>query len=104
MLAVFSFSCFMQTLIWNTWGPIAQSAKTVYGWSDGTIGLIPSLGNIACMCTVLLNCYFMDEKGKYSKPFVVCGIHISIYYFIILHLGPNKANLLLCYFACIDMM
>ncbi|VDI42647.1 Hypothetical predicted protein, partial [Mytilus galloprovincialis] len=74
MLAVFSFSCFMQTLIWNTWGPIAQSAKTVYGWSDGTIGLIPSLGNIACMCTVLLNCYFMDEKGLRISAVLCSGL------------------------------
>lgn len=55
----------MQTLIWNTWGPIAQSAKEVFKWNDGTIGMIPSLGNIACIFTVFLASYVMDEKGMF---------------------------------------
>ena len=29
-----------QGWIWNDWGPIAQSAKAVYGWTDGTIALL----------------------------------------------------------------
>lgn len=65
ILLTFSFSCFMQTLIWNTWGPIAQSAKEVFKWNDATIGMIPSLGNISCIFTVFLASYVMDEKGMF---------------------------------------
>jgi hypothetical protein len=42
-----------------------QSAKEVFKWNDGTIGMIPSLGNIACIFTVFLASYVMDEKGMF---------------------------------------
>ena len=37
-----------QGWIWNDWGPIAQSAKSVYGWTDGTIAL---MANWVCKCS-----------------------------------------------------
>jgi hypothetical protein len=39
LLAMFALSGFVQNIVWNTWGPIAQSAKEVFGWSDGQIGM-----------------------------------------------------------------
>ena len=65
IIAVFSYNCITQTLIWNTWGPIAQSAKEVFGWDDATIGMIPNYSNISTLFTVLLASYFMDQKGMY---------------------------------------
>jgi hypothetical protein len=49
IIAVFSYNCITQTLIWNTWGPIAQSAKEVFGWDDVTIGMIPNYSNISTL-------------------------------------------------------
>lgn len=64
LLAMFALSGFVQNIVWNTWGPIAQSAKTVFGWSDGQIGMFPNWGNIAYIVTVFPASYFMDEKGS----------------------------------------
>lgn len=63
LLLAFAISGFTQNVVWNTWGPIAQSAKEVFGWSDGQIGMFPNLGNIAFIFTVFLASYFLDEKG-----------------------------------------
>lgn len=67
LLLVFAISGFTQNVVWNTWGPIAQSAKEVFGWSDGQIGMFPNLGNIAFIFTVFLASYFMDEKGRHNN-------------------------------------
>ncbi|CAG5119007.1 unnamed protein product, partial [Candidula unifasciata] len=37
MLALFSLTAMLWNAIWSTWGPIAQSAKDVYGWTDGFV-------------------------------------------------------------------
>ncbi|CAG2209210.1 DIRC2 [Mytilus edulis] len=63
VLAIFSLNCFMQAIIWNTWGPIAQSAKEVFGWDDGQLGMLPNWGNIGFIATVIFASYIMDEKG-----------------------------------------
>ena len=65
ILAVFSLDCFMQAVIWNTWGPIAQSAKQLFGWTDGQLGMLPNWGNIGFIATVFFASYLMDEKGYY---------------------------------------
>ena len=62
-MAIFSLSCCVQAIVWNTWGPIAQSAKEVFGWSDGQIGMFPNFANIAYVVTAFPASYFMDEKG-----------------------------------------
>lgn len=63
ILLIFSFNCITQTLIWNTWGPIAQSAKAVFIWNDATVGMIANCSNISTLFTVFLASYFMDYKG-----------------------------------------
>ena len=63
ILAIFSYNGITQTLIWNTWGPIAQSAKYVFGWNDAIIGMIPNYSTIATLFSVLFASYFMDHKG-----------------------------------------
>ncbi|KAJ8316689.1 hypothetical protein KUTeg_005760 [Tegillarca granosa] len=63
ILLIFSGCCCQQGIVWNTWGPITQSAKTVFGWSDGAIGMLANFGNIAYTILVLPACYLMDVKG-----------------------------------------
>ena len=38
-LVLFSFSMFTmwQCSVWNTWGPISETAKTEFGWTDSTL-------------------------------------------------------------------
>ncbi|KAK3605961.1 hypothetical protein CHS0354_019638 [Potamilus streckersoni] len=64
VLAVFSYANAIQGLIWNTWGPIAQTSEAVYkGWTDSTIGMMANWGNISYIIFTIPMCYFMDRKG-----------------------------------------
>ncbi|XP_066297049.1 solute carrier family 49 member 4 homolog [Branchiostoma lanceolatum] len=36
-----------QGAVWNCWGPISDSAKLVYGWTDGKIAMLANWGCIA---------------------------------------------------------
>ena len=48
---------------WAYWGPIAQSAKTVYGWTDRTIFVLINITNAAGFVSTFLGCYLVDRKG-----------------------------------------
>ncbi|XP_053327898.1 solute carrier family 49 member 4 isoform X2 [Spea bombifrons] len=62
VLLLFSLLAFMQGLIWNTWGPIQNSAKVAYGFSSLDIALLVLWGPIG-----FLPCFFfmwlMDNRG-----------------------------------------
>ncbi|XP_071157380.1 solute carrier family 49 member 4 homolog isoform X1 [Mytilus edulis] len=74
ILLIFSFNCITQTLIWNTWGPIAQSAKAVFLWNDATVGMIANCSNISTLFTVFLASYFMDYKGLRISAVLCSGL------------------------------
>ena len=59
----------LQACVWNTWGPITESAKAVFGWQDSDIGMFANYGNISFMIFVLPLCYFVDVKGKQKNMF-----------------------------------
>ncbi|XP_060551826.1 solute carrier family 49 member 4 homolog isoform X2 [Ruditapes philippinarum] len=63
ILIVFCLGSFCQALVWNTWGPITESAEIVLDWQDSNIGMLANYGNIAFMITVLPMCYLVDVKG-----------------------------------------
>lgn len=63
ILIMFGMINFTQNLVWNTWGPIAQSAKVVFGWSDSQIGQFANIGNIAYLVTVFPVCYLIERLG-----------------------------------------
>ena len=46
VLAVFSLTALLQAAVWNTFGPVAQSAKLVFGWTDANVGMLANWGNI----------------------------------------------------------
>lgn len=64
LLALFSLTAMLWNAIWSTWGPIAQSAKDVYGWSDGDIAMFTYLGNIPFLITMFPCAYLMDVTGE----------------------------------------
>ncbi len=66
ILFLFSYSCMLQGCVWNTWGPIAQSAEEVFDWTDASIALLPSWGNIMNCLTILPVTWFMNKKGILS--------------------------------------
>lgn len=63
VLGVFSLLNTIQGTMWNTWGPISDSAILVFGWSDAEIGLFATLGNLTNCLTVFFASYMMDVFG-----------------------------------------
>ena len=53
------------------WGPIAQSAKIVYEWSDNTIFVLINLGTAAAFLSALAGCYLVDRKGKDLRKYSI---------------------------------
>ena len=64
VLAVYCVVCILQSLIWNTWGPIQVTARAVYHWEDYVIDLMPAWGCIAFCFTIATFAWLMDMKGK----------------------------------------
>ncbi|XP_046573338.1 solute carrier family 49 member 4 homolog [Haliotis rubra] len=63
VLVVFSYAALLQTAVWNTFGPIAQSAEAVFGWSDANIGMLNNWGNIVYVVSMFPVAWLMDVKG-----------------------------------------
>ena len=63
ILLLFSGFTFMQGLIWNNWGPIADSADLVYGWDSSVIAILTNLGPIAFVPGLLLFPIIMNLFG-----------------------------------------
>lgn len=63
IMAVFCLTCSTQSMIWNTWGPVAESSEIVLGWTDGNVALVANLANISYMFLVIPMCLLMDTKG-----------------------------------------
>ncbi|XP_043918703.1 solute carrier family 49 member 4 [Protopterus annectens] len=62
VLAVFSLFGFMQGMVWNTWGPIQNSAKQAYGFSSLDIALLVLWGPIGFLPCFLFM-WLLDKKG-----------------------------------------
>ncbi|XP_046338936.2 solute carrier family 49 member 4 homolog [Haliotis rufescens] len=63
VLVVFSYAALLQTGSWNTFGPIAQSAKAVFGWTDANIGMLNNWGNIMNVVFMFPMAWLLDVKG-----------------------------------------
>ncbi|TRY84837.1 hypothetical protein DNTS_002280 [Danionella cerebrum] len=62
VLTMFSMLGFMQGLVWNTWGPIQNSAKHVFEFSPKDIALLVLWGPVGFL-PWLLFMWIMDKKG-----------------------------------------
>ncbi|XP_064594844.1 solute carrier family 49 member 4 homolog isoform X1 [Liolophura sinensis] len=63
ILFMFSMSTLAQAAVWNTWGPVSQSAKQVFGWTDGDIALLANWGPISFIISLYPFSWIMDVKG-----------------------------------------
>ncbi|XP_055070854.1 solute carrier family 49 member 4 [Misgurnus anguillicaudatus] len=62
VLTLFSLLGFMQGLVWNTWGPIQNSAKHVFEFSSTDIAVLVMWGPVGFL-PWLLFMWLMDKKG-----------------------------------------
>ena len=67
ILFIFSLSTVWQACAWNTFGPIAASAKHVFQWDNATISMLANWGAISLAATCLFSNWLMDVKGNYYK-------------------------------------
>ena len=63
ILVLFSLANVIQSTIWNTWAPLAQSAHIAFGWSLGEIALLTNWGCIMYVCSTVFLSWLMDVKG-----------------------------------------
>ena len=63
ILLLFCGFTFMQGLIWNNWGPIADSADLVYGWDSSVIAFLANLGPIAFVPGFILFPIVINQFG-----------------------------------------
>lgn len=62
VLTMFSLLGFMQGVVWNTWGPIQNSAKHVFEFSSTDIAVLVMWGPVGYL-PWLLFIWLMDKKG-----------------------------------------
>lgn len=63
VLLLFSLLGFAQGLVWNTWGPIQNSARQAYGFSSWDIALLVLWGPIGFLpCFAFM--WLLDKRGK----------------------------------------
>ncbi|KAL8563241.1 hypothetical protein ACOMHN_065883 [Nucella lapillus] len=63
VLAVFCLAAAVQGGGWATWGPITQTSKAVFSWTDGYVALQPLGGNLAFVLVMVPVTWLMDVKG-----------------------------------------
>ncbi len=49
---------------WMTWGPMANTAEAVFGWSDPIISLIGGIGAILMIPLALPVSWFIERLGN----------------------------------------
>lgn len=63
ILFLYSLVNVVQSMIWNTWGPLALSAEFAFGWSLDEIALLTNWGCIMFALSTLFFSWLMDVKG-----------------------------------------
>ena len=64
MLFLFSMAGFLQCTLWNTWGPIAPSARLAYPAIDAnTVSSLSFVSNIATIVSLVPVTFLLQRKG-----------------------------------------
>ncbi|KAI8497027.1 Solute carrier 49 member 4 [Branchiostoma belcheri] len=64
ILVLFSLVCFDQSVVLNTWSPISDSAKLVFGWKDGDISLLSNWGSITFVGLALVGPWVIQSLAR----------------------------------------
>ncbi|GAB1600812.1 solute carrier family 49 member 4 homolog isoform X1, partial [Argonauta hians] len=63
ILSLFSLFAFTQSLHWNTWPPISQTANELFGWTIGDVALLSNWGPISYILCALPVSWLIETKG-----------------------------------------
>ena len=64
-----------QYCLWNTFGPIADTVKKGFHWSNADIATLANWDPIIYVFTAMQICWVVEKKGKitFDSPFY-CGL------------------------------
>ncbi|UYV81239.1 DIRC2 [Cordylochernes scorpioides] len=71
VLGLFSLLNFTNSVIWITWSSISESARLVFGWSDGTIALLLNWGNVPYVLFSVPICWYLTKHGAYTSNLLI---------------------------------
>ena len=71
ILLMFSLLTGTQGGLWNTWGPLTESAQVAFGWGTGTIALQTNWGPIAYIISIVFFTWLIDVKGELSRCYTM---------------------------------
>ncbi|XP_045134546.1 mucin-2-like isoform X2 [Portunus trituberculatus] len=78
ILTVFSFICFLQTIVWGTFGPIAESAQAAFpSWDDSTIAAFPNWGPIIVVVFIIPMVWLSQRLGL-QIAMIVCELFLTL--------------------------
>ncbi|XP_005093589.3 uncharacterized protein LOC101860961, partial [Aplysia californica] len=63
VLFLFCLSALLQGLNWGTWGPITQSLKAAFDWTDGSVARLALVGNTSYVIFSVPVCLMVERKG-----------------------------------------
>ena len=63
IVIIFSLFTFTQGGVWNTWGPISDSAQYAFCWENSDIALLANWGPIAYLISACFFAWVLDVKG-----------------------------------------
>ncbi|XP_072032296.1 solute carrier family 49 member 4-like [Amphiura filiformis] len=77
ILLVYASMAFLQAAGWNTWGPIADTAKPVLNWTDADIALLTNMGCITYVLSAFVFAWLLDKKGL-RTTLLICSTLLMI--------------------------
>jgi len=78
VLVLFSLIYMTQSAIWNTWGPLTQSAEIAFGWSLDDIALLANWGCIMYVSSMVFFSWLMDVKGTLFSLIRICYFFLFV--------------------------
>ncbi|XP_071505825.1 solute carrier family 49 member 4 homolog [Diadema antillarum] len=73
ILALFSMMALANSSGWNTWGPIQDTAKAVFSWSDSNFALLANWGAITFLSSAPMFSWLLHTKGLRLSVLVAAG-------------------------------
>ena len=71
LLCVLSLHSCIHNAAYSEWGSIAQSAKSVYGWTDSVINMLVNCGSVGTVLGILPVAWLLYMKGKDFMRFAI---------------------------------
>jgi hypothetical protein len=72
ILTMYTAIALVCNMDWNTWGPIAEPCKIVFGWRNWQVLFLSSWAAISIILSAGPSTWIMDKKGKNTSDLEMC--------------------------------